>query len=73
METKLTVLQPGQEVQVSGSIKARLLAVAFDGHHVTYRCVWWDGNSRSDMWLERSEVEAAPGADATTIKIGFGR
>ena len=68
----LHLLPIGCQVMIGESIKASINQVCIAAsHHVTYQCVWWNGNDRKTDWLEESEI-AAPATLQRQV-VGFAR
>ena len=66
--TAMNVLAPGSRVTVEG-VPATITAVQiWEGGHVVYQTVWWDGRERKAEWLEPCEFRVG---DKTTMRIGF--
>jgi hypothetical protein len=75
----IEIIQPGSPVLIGGhrnhrekseSIPATVIAVMIEeNRHVTYKCIWWQGRDRKELWLESIEVERMP--ETQQQKIGF--
>lgn len=61
----------GSHVKVGGGrIDAIVLSIMIGTEGaVSYKCSWWDSNTRVESWLERSEVVWTE--KTTGIRIGF--
>jgi hypothetical protein len=59
MEKQFKVFEPGSVVDLGGDGKeATVIGVSLTGNgHITYRVIWWDGNTRNDVWVESCEVK----------------
>lgn len=72
----IEVISPGANVLIGdGKIQGQCVSLSIDpgtdGYRISYKVVWWDGNTRKNEWLEECEVQAASKGDG--LKIGFAR
>ena len=67
---QIEVMQVGSHVMLSEDIRARITGIMIDDKcHVTYRCVWWEGGTRNNEWLEHFEVAGAD--EPEVMQVGF--
>ncbi len=60
----IELIQVGSPVTVGEDIRATITGIAIDAKcRLTYQCVWWDGRTRKNEWLEQFEVERVPGVE----------
>ena len=65
---QIEVMQVGSPVTLSDNIPARITGIAINEKcHLTYRCVWWDGRTRKNEWLEQFEVTRTDETQGMTI------
>ena len=67
----IEVYPVGSKLEIHKGVTAVVTGVCLEGsqNRVTYRCAWWDGNTRVTEWFDSFEVEWTEGADK--IQIGF--
>jgi hypothetical protein len=59
MKADMEIIRPGATVTIGDEIEALVTQVCIrECDHVSYQCVWWDGNNRKTQWLEECEVDA---------------
>lgn len=64
----ITVLEPGAHVTMEG-VPAVVAAVQiWEGGHITYNVVWWNGRERHAEWVEPCEIQTR---EAQAMRIGF--
>ncbi len=65
---KIEVMQVGSWVTIADDIPATITAILInDKCHVTYECVWWNGQTRTSEYLEEFEVTRADETKHTTV------
>jgi len=63
----IAVFAVGTEVDLGKNLKGTVLEVLIsENDKVQYKCIWWDGKSRTTDWLSSLELKA------TTEKIYIG-
>ena len=70
--TTLEVIPIGENVELFEKVAAVVVAICIrENSHITYQCVWWDGNNRKCEWLENFEV--TPSNPKSQMSIGYKR
>ena len=67
---KIEVMPVGSLVTIADDIPATITGIAIDAkYRITYRCVWWDCQTRTSEWLEKFEV--SPADETERMVVGF--
>lgn len=70
-EEQIWTIKPGTKIEIDG-IKAIVTAVMVEANDaISYRVVWWNGNSRHSEWLTESEVGGQDIDPDELQEIGF--
>lgn len=65
----MEIFRIGTEVNLGKNLKGKVVEVLIsEKNQVQYKCVWWEGKTRTAEWVYASEVE---GPYREKIQIGF--